>query len=291
MKDKKEEITFNESGKEIIDREQIDKEIKKLPKEQSSKSHQEKIEIALKKLDNQGSPNPQNGTKIISNTEKTRKESEDFTEKKTIKSPEKSVKYKEKLFKVLNDLNSNESLKPEVKGNEEKQEKSKDKSVDDILELIDSAMKEKEKKQIMGESSDHSIKKSQSDMSDTTIDTKLKKPYNENLIEKIWIKCKYYDNAINERVDLKKIYLQKLGKEYYVFIYDNNLRTYSFSICQIFCELLKYKIPKIEIIDDQYKDEYGLFFCSRKIKEYNKKCYPNEMICNECMKKIRKYMN
>ena len=134
---------------------------------------------------------------------------------------------------------------------------------------------------------DYSVDQSKSGISESTMDSSIQKSYIEtpNKAEQFWIKNKYYDNAINVKANLKKKYIKELEKEYCVFFYDDNFRTYNFAISQCFCELLSYKIPKIEIMNDQYKEEYGLCFCGREINEYNKKCSPNEMMCDECMKK------
>ena len=251
MKDTKEKITFEIAKQRKIDRElEIDKIIKSLPKDQSRKSYTEKRKIALKQLNLQESLDLQNSTIIIFNIGKIRKARENSIEKKILEIPDTNLNYEEKLFKVLNDLNSSESYEIEVK-----EEENKDESMEKSAEL--------------------------SKTKDTTKEEMKSVDYSEQF----WIKNKYYDNAINVKANLKKKYIKELEKEYCVFFYDDNFRTYNFAISQCFCELLSYKIPKIEIMNDQYKEEYGLCFCGREINEYNKKCSPNEMMCDECMKK------
>ena len=261
MKDTKEKITFEIAKQRKIDRElEIDKIIKSLPKDQSRKSYTEKRKIALKQLNLQESLDLQNSTIIIFNIGKIRKARENSIEKKILEIPDTNLNYEEKLFKVLNDLNSSESYEIEVKEEENKDE----------MQPVD-----------------YSVDQSKSGISDSTMDSSMQKSYIEtpNKAEQFWIKNKYYDNAINVKANLKKKYIKELEKEYCVFFYDDNFRTYNFAISQCFCELLSYKIPKIEIMNDQYKEEYGLCFCGREINEYNKKCSPNEMMCDECMKK------
>ena len=261
MKDTKEKITFEIAKQRKIDRElEIDKIIKSLPKDQSRKSYSEKRKIALKQLNLQESLDLQNSKIIIFNIGKIRKARENCIEKKILAIPDTNLNYEEKLFKVLNDLNSSESYEIEVKEEENKDE----------MQPVD-----------------HSVDQSKSGISESTMDSSMQKSYIEtpNKAEQFWIKNKYYDNAINVKANLKKKYIKELEKEYCVFFYDDNFRTYHFAISQCFCELLSYKIPKIEIMNDQYKEEYGLCFCGREIKEYNKKCSPNEMMCDECMKK------
>ena len=261
MKDTKEKITFEIAKQRKIDRElEIDKIIKSLPKDQSRKSYTEKRKIALKQLNLQESLDLQNSTIIIFNIGKIRKAKENSIEKKILAIPDTNLNYEEKLFKVLNDLNSSESYEIEVKEEENKDE----------MQPVD-----------------YSVNQSESGISESTMDSSMQKSYIEtpNKAEQFWIKNKYYDNAINVKANLKKKYIKELEKEYCVFFYDDNFRTYNFAISQCFCELLSYKIPKIEIMNDQYKEEYGLCFCGREINEYNKKCSPNEMMCDECMKK------
>ena len=261
MRDTKEKITFEIAKQRKIDRElEIDKIIKSLPKDQSRKSYTEKRKIALKQLNLQESLDLQNSTIIIFNIGKIRKARENSIEKKILEIPDTNLNYEEKLFKVLNDLNSSESYEIEVKEEENKDE----------MQPVD-----------------YSVVQSKSGISDSTMDSSMQKSYIEtpNKAEQFWIKNKYYDNAINVKANLKKKYIKELEKEYCVFFYDDNFRTYNFAISQCFCELLSYKIPKIEIMNDQYKEEYGLCFCGREINEYNKKCSPNEMMCDECMKK------
>jgi len=278
-----EEITIDEARKEKIEREElIDREVKKLSKELS---YSDRRKIALENLNFQESLDLQNSTIIIFNIEKIRKSREDFIETEINKITDINLNYEEKLFKVLNDLNSSESYEQEVK--EENKKESENESIDskNLQKTMDETMKVEEGKQIVKESSDSNV--SQSGMSESTRDITLNDSYYETSPgEKYWIENKYYDNAISEKTNLKKKYLHDyLGKEYFAFIYNNDMKTYIFAISQSFCELLHYKIPKIEIMNDQYKDEYGLFFCGRHIKEFNKNCSPDEMICDECMKK------
>lgn len=266
MKDTKEKITFEIAKQRKIDRElEIDKIIKSLPKDQSRKSYTEKRKIALKQLNLQESLDLQNSTIIIFNIGKIRKARENSIEKKILEIPDTNLNYEEKLFKVLNDLNSSESYEIEVKEEENKEDTTKEE-----MQPVD-----------------YSVDQSKSGISESTMDSSMQKSYIEtpNKAEQFWIKNKYYDNAINVKANLKKKYIKELEKEYCVFFYDDNFRTYNFAISQCFCELLSYKIPKIEIMNDQYKEEYGLCFCGREINEYNKKCSPNEMMCDECMKK------
>jgi hypothetical protein len=283
----KEEITIDEARKEKIEREElIDREVKKLSKELS---YSDRRKIALENLKFQESLDLQNSTIIIFNIEKIRKAREDFIETEINKIADINLNYEEKLFKVLNDLNSSESYEQEVK--EENKKQSEDKSINQSMDIttdqskiLDETIKVKEGKQIVKESPDPNV--SQSGMSESTRDITLNDSYYETSPgEKYWIENKYYDNAISEKTNLKKKYLRDSGKEYFAFMYDNDMKTYIFAISQSFCELLHYIIPKIEIMNDQYKDEYGLFFCGRHIKEFNKNCSPDEMICDECMKK------
>ena len=104
-----------------------------------------------------------------------------------------------------------------------------------------------------------------------------------------WSKNLLYD--ITGLPEEKKINLEKISfKDYFscrshnAFLYENNLKTYFFTICQ--------KLKAFYNIDDitpetmnkkNYKEKYALCFCSKYIEEFDIKCKPDEMICKQCM--------
>ena len=167
----KEEITIDEARKEKIEREElIDREVKKLSKELS---YSERRKIALENLKFQESLDLQNSTIIIFNIEKIRKAREDFIETEINKIADINLNYEEKLFKVLNDLNSSELYEQEVK-----EENEKERGVDittDQSKTMDETMKVEEGKQFVKPSSGSDV--SQSGMSESTRDITLNDSY------------------------------------------------------------------------------------------------------------------
>lgn len=266
---KREEIIFDEAQEAQIEREEeIDREIKKLPREQSKLSYNQKRKLALKQLykkeDIKEYLDLQNSTIILFNIEKIRREREKYIEKKISEIKDKKLTYIEKKLKVLRELNSSESY--EFDENEEENEKKEGNDQDS---------------------------KSYSNLN-STMDSSFKKVYYsyDSQKGKFWIDNMYYDISIDQKdmkKGLQKLYLKdKENNEYSSFLYDNNYNntiTYNLSLPKIFSEIFGgYKIPSIISNSEHFNDEYGLCFCGKEIKELKMKCSPNEMMCNECMK-------
>ena len=119
---------------------------------------------------------------------------------------------------------------------------------------------------------------------DTTIKS-LKTSYYDESDPKgeFWIKNNYYDISNigkNLRKGLEAILIRDKTKEHFAFLYYDYLYTYDFAISKYFCD---YKFPKDEPRSEHYNPKYGFCFCGKEIKEFNKTCSPNEMMCNECM--------
>ena len=115
---------FDEEKEAKIKKElEIDRIIKTLPKSQSSLPYSQKREFVLKKLNIQESLDLQNCTIILFNKEKIRKERQARIEEKISKIPDKNLTDNQKLFKVLNELNSSESYESDKQGKETSIEK------------------------------------------------------------------------------------------------------------------------------------------------------------------------
>ena len=88
--------------------------------------------------------------------------------------------------------------------------------------------------------------------------------------------------------DKKGIKIEKIkgkdNKENMAFIYQNDLNTYYFTISQKLFNFYELKTITPEKKDELDK-ETGLYFCGKKIEQFNKICKPNEMMCKDCMKK------
>ena len=118
------EFGFDEEKEAKIKKElEIDRIIKTLPKSQSSLPYSKKRELVLKKLNIQESLDLQNCTIILFNKEKIRKERQARIEEKISKIPDKNLTDNQKLFKVLNELNSSESYESDKQGKEQSIEK------------------------------------------------------------------------------------------------------------------------------------------------------------------------
>jgi len=116
--------------------------------------------------------------------------------------------------------------------------------------------------------------------------------YDEEIIPgrkiKFWAKNLLYDIIAlpeEKNINLEKItfkdYFSCLGRN--AFLYEDNLKTYFFTICQ--------KLKTFYNIDNKNPEnmnkknyKYGLCFCSKYIEEFDMKCKPDEMICEQCMK-------
>ena len=102
-------------------------------------------------------------------------------------------------------------------------------------------------------------------------------------IGKFWIENNYYDISNigkNLRKGLEAILIRDKTKEHFAFLYYDYLYTYDFAISKYF---FFYNFPKDEPRSEHYNPKYGFCFCGKEIKEFNKTCSPNEMMCNECM--------
>lgn len=102
-----------------------------------------------------------------------------------------------------------------------------------------------------------------------------------------WIKNKLYDStSLFENLDKQGDKQESFSNKYMAYEYPNDLKTYNVSISQFL--ISNYKLGKIssKVIDQKdYDSKLGLYFCGKDIKEFGKKCSPNEMMCKDCMKK------
>ena len=118
--------------------------------------------------------------------------------------------------------------------------------------------------------------------------------YDEEIIPgrkiQFWAKNLLYD--IIALPEEKNINLEKITfKDYFscrgrnAFLYEDNLKTYNFTICQKLKTFYNIDNKNPENMNKKnYKEKYGLCFCSKYIEEFDLKCKPDEMICEQCMK-------
>ena len=130
-------------------------------------------------------------------------------------------------------------------------------------------------------------------MSEDEIELDYEK-YDEEIIPgrkiKFWAKNLLYDIIglpEEKNINLEKItfkdYFSCLGRN--AFLYEDNLKTYFFTICQKLKTFYNIDNKNPENMNKKnYKEKYGLCFCSKYIEEFDMKCKPDEMICEQCMK-------
>jgi hypothetical protein len=240
-------------------------------REESRLPYRERRKLALKQLNKQDIEDYMDFTNnniILFDVEKIRKEKEDLIE--------------EEIKKRMFERNLNEEMLEEIR-----------------LEVLDSlnSSDEYEKEEIKENSNiliieshdpiDIEISKTNPD---STMDTKLEESrISKKSEDNFWAKNNIYDiiesTEIADKIGIKR---KVFDDQNYVFINKNDLKTYHFIISQ---KLFKNKFSTENIENDNFKKEYGLCFCGKDIKEYNKKCRPNEMMCSDCMNENIKIYN
>jgi hypothetical protein len=251
------ENKFDETQLAQIKRErEIDKMIKTLPRDQSRLPYTQQRKIALKLMGESEEEylDLQNNSLILIDIEKIYEEKQKYLKEESSKIEDNKMTEEQKILKILNDLNSSKSYECEIKKE----------VIDNISDIYNSY-------------------NSESTM-DTTIKS-LKTSYYDESDPKgeFWIKNNYYDISNigkNLRKGLEAILIRDKTKEHFAFLYYDYLYTYDFAISKYFCD---YKFPKDEPRSEHYNPKYGFCFCGKEIKEFNKTCSPNEMMCNECM--------
>ena len=245
--------------------EEINKRIKKLPRKFINLSYSEKRKIVLEEMNITSKVNDivecidlQNNTMILFDIPKIRKARDEYIEKLISEIKDEAMTYEDKLLKVLNELNSSESF--EIDNNKEE-------------------VKILEPDKIIINKNNLSC----SVISDSTLYSSVSSeiPLQHS---NLWIENEYYDI-----IDSSKQKEKNKDEEYLFYQYDNNLNTYNFAISQKLMSV--YKLNKIStegVNKENFKKKYGLYFCGKKIKEFNKKCSPNEMMCKDCMNKNKK---
>ena len=241
--------------------------------EESRLPYRERRKLALKQLNKQDIKDYMDFTNdniILFDIETIRKEKEDLIE--------------EKIKKIMFERNLNEEMSEEIRLEVLECLNSSDEcEYEEIIEREPNQSRvniisEDEKKD-----EDYSIPDFDSTRDTTRDDIEKGKKSN------FWSKNKLYDiiesTEIADKIGIKR---KVFDDQNYIFLNKNDLKTYHFIISQ---KLFKYKFSTENIKNDNFKKEYGLYFCGKDIKEYNKKCRPNEMMCFDCMKENIKIYN
>ena len=120
--------------------------------------------------------------------------------------------------------------------------------------------------------------------------------------KKFYLKYKLYDISLtqtNNKYKNAQPCKYIINEDYFTFAYPNKIYTYSLTISGFL------KTDKInddnsstntnkEIKDNKYFQQIGIYFCEKDINlkdGQNKKCGPNDFMCNECMKKNKNIYN
>ena len=108
----------------------------------------------------------------------------------------------------------------------------------------------------------------------------------------VHIKYKIFDNLLIKinPINSNLIFPEKYNVDFthYVFVYENNLKTYPITCNESFKNEKSIKINNLE-------EPFGLHFCGKKVKLEGeieiRECAPNNFICKECMEKNKKRYN
>lgn len=273
---------LTKSQLENIEKEkEISRRIDMLPKSKSDLPYRVKREIVQNELHNSKnykeiSIDLQNNTIILIDIKRLREERNARINQKISEIKDASLTYGQKLLKVLDELNSSESF--ECVQSEE------------VSQIIEPPMKwileEEKKSKIYTKYIVHSMQDISNDSTNDISSEKQGSQVSDPMAEK-WIKNKLYDStSLFENLDKQGDKQESFSNKYMAYEYPNDLKTYNVSISQFL--ISNYKLGKIssKVIDQKdYDSKLGLYFCGKDIKEFGKKCSPNEMMCKDCMKK------
>ena len=265
----------------IENEKEISRRIDMLPKSKSDLPYREKREIVQNELHNSKNYKEiqidlQNNTIILIDIKRLREERNARINQKISEIKDASLTYEQKLLKVLDELNSSESF--ECVQSEE------------VSQIIEPPMKwileEEKKSKIYTKYIVHSMQDISNDSTNDISSEKQGSQVSDPMAEK-WIKNKLYDStSLFENLDKQGDKQESFSNKYMAYEYPNDLKTYNVSISQFL--ISNYKLGKIssKVIDQKdYDSKLGLYFCGKDIKEFGKKCSPNEMMCKDCMKK------
>jgi len=235
----------------------------------------------------------QNNTIILFDIAQIRKAREAALEQKISLIVDTNLTYEEKRLQVLNELNSSETFEY-VENKDDKDDKDiiNQKPNVIIYEPSISMSMSNSKQSAHSDSTMESSKLTQEEELnfEASMEIKLKTDF--------WINNKYYDRSLvkAQKKGMREIKLIKDDNKtndktsetnvYSAYLYNNDLNTYNFEISQ---KLLNtYKMNDIITKEKAIDNEYGLYFCGKKI-EKDIYCKPGQMICKNCMEKNKEF--
>ena len=265
--------------KEKLEREsEIMKKIKLLPKSKANLQYPEKRQLVLKEIDKktykESTIDLQNNSLILIDIPKIRKLRNEKILQKISEITGVLLTYEQKLLKILDELNSSETF--EYEGHN-----------DDVeIPILPITWILKKENTIY---SKYSLRSFDDISNDSTNDSSLSRTsstVSDHLAES-WIEEKLYDKILYSDIyDKLGSKLENFDNKYIAYEYPNDLKTYIISMSQLLLSQYKFgKISQKEMDKKNFNSKLGLYFCGKDIKESNKKCEPNQMICKDCMKK------
>ena len=140
--------------------------------------------------------------------------------------------------------------------------------------------------------------KSLMNVQNSTMEKPIEKKFNL-LRSNFYLKNQLYDIQLHEDFNNLKIPPKYIIKgEYFGFLYYNDLTTFCISISGFINNGHNYQhLLTEETIDQEFNDDYGLYFCKKNIEIESaseitrKKCSPNEFMCKNCMEKNKEMYN
>lgn len=270
----------------IENEKEISRRIDMLPKSKSDLPYRVKREIVENELRNSKNYKEiqidlQNNTIILIDIKQLREERNARINQKISEIKDASLTDEQKLLKVLDELNSSESF--ECVQSEEVKEPKESEIIEPPMKWI---LEEEKKSKIYTKYIVHSMQDISNDSTNDISSEKQGSQVSDPMAEK-WIKNKLYDStSLFENLDKQGDKQESFSNKYMAYEYPNDLKTYNVSISQFL--ISNYKLGKIssKVIDQKdYDSKLGLYFCGKDIKEFGKKCSPNEMMCKDCMKK------
>ena len=270
----------------IENEKEISRRIDMLPKSKSDLPYRVKREIVENELRNSKNYKEiqidlQNNTIILIDIKRLREERNARINQKISEIKDASLTYEQKLLKVLDELNSSESF--ECVQSEEVKEPKESEIIEPPMKWI---LEEEKESKICTKYIVHSMQDISNDSTNDISSEKQGSQVSDPMAEK-WIKNKLYDStSLFENLDKQGDKQESFSNKYMAYEYPNDLKTYNVSISQFL--ISNYKLEKIssKVIDQKdYDSKLGLYFCGKDIKEFGKKCSPNEMMCKDCMKK------
>ena len=226
---------------------------------------------------------------ILFDMNKVREMREKKIEEKILNRPDEKLSINDKRLLVLDEMNTS------LSSNNEEEEKGIINKIEEEEKGIINKIEEEEKGIINKIEEEEKEKENNSLSTTLSLDISTSCSFSSFPIfssldiekKNYWLQYKLYD--IKQFENLKYPILFPIKEEIYSYFYYNELTTSHYIQSIQFGK--EYSINNDIVIDDNYNNSLGLFFCGKEIILENneiKKCCPNEMICRECMEKNKK---